>query len=695
MCAKRITVIIVNYNVKEFISDLLDSLNKAAGEIELEVFIVDNASSDGSAEFLKKNFPWVHLIENSENLGFGKANNQAISKATGDYTLLINPDTVVREDTLKVMYDHMEGNPETGAAGCKLLNPDGTFAPESRRSVPTPATALWKLTGLSTLFPNSKTFGKYHLGWMSENEKASVPVLSGSFMFFRTSVLQEIGGFDERFFMYAEDIDICYRTTNAGYRIDYVPDTSVTHYKGESTKKENLDYIVIFNKAMYQFFDKHYSSHYTSLFKAIIAVFLFVRVVIGYMGSILKKSARLIQDLLLINVILLMFMAIRMDQPLRYTIENFDYRFLVVNLLLTGAYILMSVYYDLYNRNKKSYIDTAKAVVLSFFIVVGITFFFREFAFSRWIIIMATLASLAAIGLLRLFQWNTKAETDFKKVLISGYDQHTAKLIAELKKQKRFEICGILLQPDQPWKEEINGVPVIGRINYTAKLAAYHNVDQIYYTVPALDMDTILEQMVAIHDTNIGEYIVPPSIQYAIGRSRVRFLGKVPVLEKELAYNIRWNRFLKRLTDLFISVPLLILAFPFWYPGFLINRRNRSRHTFYGENNIPFKVSLIEPYEQHRFLNRYILMWYVMIGKFSLVGAPLSHNDNGLNTNYKPGLCGVKQLAGLDSDSAEQQEIDYLQNYNIWTDLYIIFQTIRSKKSTIGRYLNRKSITAK
>jgi GT2 family glycosyltransferase len=255
-----ISVIIVNYKVKEYIANLLNSLEKASHQLTLEIFVVDNASGDNSIPYLQERFPEVTYIQNDENLGFGKANNQAIKLAKGTYTLLINPDTLVSEDTLDILFSHMQSNEDCGACGCKILNPDGTFAPESRRSVPTIWSAACKVFGLNTLFPKSKLFGKYYLSWLHEDEPSSIPVLSGSFMFWRTNVLQQLGGFDERFFMYGEDIDLCYRIQETGYHIDYVPETSIIHYKGESTKKGDLKYIRLFNKALYQFFDKQYSS---------------------------------------------------------------------------------------------------------------------------------------------------------------------------------------------------------------------------------------------------------------------------------------------------------------------------------------------------------------------------------------------------------------------------------------------------
>lgn len=697
-----ISIVVVNYNVKERVEILLRSVEKAAAyaALKVETFVVDNHSSDGSVEYLAPLFPDVHFIANTENYGFGKANNQAIKRAEGTYCLLVNPDAVLEPDTLSVMYDFMERHPRTGAAGCKLLNPDGSFAPESRRSVPTPATAFWKMTGLSSLFPRSRFFGSYHMGWLPEDEPAEVPVLSGSFMFYRREVLEEIGGFDERFFMYGEDIDICYRTTQAGYEIRYTPATSVTHHKGASTKKEHLDYHVIFNKAMYQFFEKHYSKNYTAVFRLLVATALILKIGLEFLLAMLKRSRPLFRDVALGNLVLLITMAIRVPEPFWEVFLNFDARFLVVNALFSAAFILLSVYYDLYHPNKTSYIATLKAVVLAFSAVVLITFFFRDFAFSRWIILVSTVATAALMLLHRLISWAYLQKDDVRKVLLVGYAPHTETLIQQLHKRKDTQLCGLILQHGVPWQAEAGGVPVIGRTEFTARLAAYHKAEQIYFSVPALNMDEVLEQMIGIYDTGISMFVAPPSVNYAIGRSRLRMLGPQPVIEKELAFNRSWNRFLKRSLDIFLSLPGLLVLLPLVMPLHLLRRRRYTWFSFRGSNDMPFQLGQAEPYGSlpNRLLNLGILLWFVLLGRFSLVGAPLFPRTKRKNAAYKQGLTGVEQLFDGVSEtdsSAREEELYYLQNYAIWMDISILMQTLWQRKTTIQPYLDSKDAPAR
>ena len=251
-----LSIIIVNYNVKEFLQNLIHSIEKASSNLTKEIFIIDNASDDGSVDFIKEKFPQIKLFANQKNLGFGKANNIGLKEATGKYILLINPDTIVAEDTFEKMIQFFESNKNVGLAGCKILNPDGTLQLACRRSFPGPWTSFTKVTGLSSLFPNSKIFARYNLTYLDENQTYEVDAISGSFMMMRKEVYDKVGGFDEQFFMYGEDLDLCYRIQKAGYKVFYVHTTQIIHYKGESTKRSSLDETKVFYSSMHLFVKK-------------------------------------------------------------------------------------------------------------------------------------------------------------------------------------------------------------------------------------------------------------------------------------------------------------------------------------------------------------------------------------------------------------------------------------------------------
>jgi GT2 family glycosyltransferase len=252
-----LSIIIVSYNVKKLLNECLASIANAIEKINAEVFVVDNASKDDTVAELSPRFPQFQFIENAHNTGFAKANNQALLLAKGEFILFLNPDTVVPADCFDKCIAFMNGHAEAGALGVKMINGENEFLKESKRGLPTPMTSFWKLSGIIKLFPRSRIFARYYLGHLSENETHEVEVLSGAFFWARKKVLDITGGFDERFFMYAEDIDLSWRILKAGYKNFYFSGTSIIHYKGQSTNKD-FRYVKQFYLAMSQFAKKHY-----------------------------------------------------------------------------------------------------------------------------------------------------------------------------------------------------------------------------------------------------------------------------------------------------------------------------------------------------------------------------------------------------------------------------------------------------
>ncbi len=254
----KLTIVIVNYNVKHYVEQCLLSLERALKEVDASVFVVDNHSSDGSIAYLKPHFPWVQFIESNHNLGFARANNIAIRQSESEYVLLLNPDTIVAEHTLAEAVAFMDAHPKAGAAAARMLKTDGTPARESRRGLPTPWVAFYKMTGLCNRYPNNRRFGHYYMGWLPWDTPSQIEVVSGAFCLLRRKALDEVGLLDEDFFMYGEDIDLSYRILKGGYENWYMP-LSILHYKGESTQKSSFRYVHVFYDAMLIFFRKHYA----------------------------------------------------------------------------------------------------------------------------------------------------------------------------------------------------------------------------------------------------------------------------------------------------------------------------------------------------------------------------------------------------------------------------------------------------
>ena len=281
--AMKLSVIIVNYKVKYFLEQCLTSVLKAAKGLAVEVLVVDNASGDGSVEYIAERFPSIALIASEENLGFARANNLAIKRSSGEYVLLLNPDTIVPENCFSEYIAFMDAHPNAGGCGAYMLHADGSFALESRRGLPTPFVALCKMSGLSSLLPKSRTFGRYYMRYLDENEINPIEIMSGAFMFLRRSALDKAGLLDEDFFMYGEDIDLSYRILKSGFCNYFLP-LRMLHYKGESTVKSSYRYVHTFYQAMQLFFNKHYS-HYSLLLSLPINVAIWVRAMLAYVGN--------------------------------------------------------------------------------------------------------------------------------------------------------------------------------------------------------------------------------------------------------------------------------------------------------------------------------------------------------------------------------------------------------------------------
>jgi GT2 family glycosyltransferase len=294
----KLSIIIVNYNVRHFLEHALSSVLVALQRIQGEIIVVDNSSVDDSCIMVKSLFPQVKLIESSVNLGFSKANNLALAEAKGEYILFLNPDTVVSEDCFQKCCKFMDEHPDAGALGVKMIDGSGKILPESKRGFPTTWVSFCKVTGLNQLFPKSKFFNGYYMGQLDYASDHRVDILTGAFFFTRKSILNQIGGFDEAFFMYGEDIDLSHRIILAGYQNYYLADTSIIHYKGESTKKSNLNYYHSFYQAMLIFSKKYFKSDGLNVFLFFIRCGILLKGILSWMRNLLLTLSMPIFDAL-------------------------------------------------------------------------------------------------------------------------------------------------------------------------------------------------------------------------------------------------------------------------------------------------------------------------------------------------------------------------------------------------------------
>ena len=285
-----LSIIIVNYNVKYFLEQCLHSILKAIKNIGAEIIVIDNNSTDGSREYLEPKFPQVIFKWSKINAGFATANNSALKNASGRHILFLNPDTIVPEDCFEKCLGFFRTTENCGALGVRMIDGSGFFLKESKRGLPSPLAAFYKMAGIAKIFPSSKLFSKYYAGNLPENEINAVEVLAGAFMMIDKKALELVKGFDESFFMYGEDIDLSYRIMKEGFKNYYFPDTTIIHFKGESTRKETALYIHRFYDAMYLFVSKHYAKRKVTTLSMFAAISL--SKYLSFLKLFLKKSIK-------------------------------------------------------------------------------------------------------------------------------------------------------------------------------------------------------------------------------------------------------------------------------------------------------------------------------------------------------------------------------------------------------------------
>lgn len=393
----------------------LCSVIKACKNIAAEVIVVDNNSQDNSKELLQPRFSQVNFIWNSVNVGFAKANNQALALAKGKYILFLNPDTIVPEDCFENNIRFFELYPDAGGTGIRMIDGAGDFLKESKRSFPSPLTSLYKLSGLTKLFPHSKTFGRYHLGYLPENENHQVDVLAGAYMMIPKEVLDKTGGFDETFFMYGEDIDLSYRiqntacaATGGSYKNYYFSESTIIHFKGESTKKGSLNYIKLFYSAMSLFVKKHYSGSRAGIFNFLIQTGIFLRAVLSIIGKVIKLIGLPLIDA---AIIFMSFWCIKYlwNTFVRQDVNYSPNMLIIAFPIFTVIFLIASYYSGLYDKGyKQSQLNRsttmAALVLLSCYgllpesirfsrgiLVFGIAMAFTIMSIMRWLLMQTNL----------------------------------------------------------------------------------------------------------------------------------------------------------------------------------------------------------------------------------------------------------------------------------------------------------------
>ncbi len=570
----KLSVIIVNYNVEAFLEQCLRSVIKALERTNGEVIVVDNASVDGSVEMVRKEFPAVHLIANQENLGFSKANDQAIEVAKGEYVLLLNPDTVVEEDSFEKVIAFMDEHPDAGGVGVKMLDGKGRFLPESKRALPTPEVAFYKIFGLSALFPRSKRFGKYHLGYLDEDEVHEIEVLSGAFMFLRRSALDEVGYLDTSFFMYGEDIDLSYRLIQGGYRNYYFPHTRIIHYKGESTKKSSINYVIVFYKAMLIFADKHFSQKNRWLFRSLIRFAIYFRAFL----AILSRGFRRIALPLLDGAFI--FGGAYLIQEGYEAFKGIEYPEPVVIIALASyslIWMLAVLFSGGYDRPIRKRRVVRGLLWGTLIILIAYSLLPEGVRFSRGITLLSALwAGVVLLGLRKAFSFfgiegYGQGVDDARRVAVVGTAEEGER-IGDLLERSRQELkmVGIIsLDPAQGAEKERS---VLGNVERLSELIDVHGIHELIFAARDVPAQRMIDIMAHV-DQKVEHKVAPPESLYVIGTSSVDRSGDFHMLDVN-SISRPENRRNKRVLDLLLAF-IIFLVSPLLFP------LQRSKESFY------------------------------------------------------------------------------------------------------------------
>ncbi|MFZ5515658.1 MAG: glycosyltransferase [Candidatus Zhuqueibacterota bacterium] len=682
-----LSIIIVSYNVKEFLEQAIVSIVKSSQSIQYEIFVVDNASSDGSAELIRKKFPSIHLITNSDNKGFAAANNQALKLARGKYILLINPDTIVQEDTVRIIRNFIEAHPECGMVGCKILNPDGSLQLACRRSFPTPWVGFTKIIGLSKLFPQSRWFGRYNLTYLDPDETYEVEAISGSFMFFRRSVLEDVGYLDESFFMYGEDLDWCFRIQQAGWKIYYVPDTRIIHFKGESSKKSNIDLILQFYRAMKLFVEKHYHNRYFHVPQWLLVAGISLRASLTFLKRFLLWMLPGLIDGVLLSLGMMAAIFIRF-----YNFEHLR-AYLPVMTVYTVIWLVCLWIAGSYSRKRYSSLRAVYGVAIGLLFNTSLTFFFNQYAFSRAVVliagalVMALLAgwrfALKIVSRFHVLPFQDAFRQSFlgRGALIVAPVASGQRIAAKLRERLEagYDVYGIVTPEEIDDVDDENGnrVPVLGQLTHLEEIVRQSRVREIIFSTEKIAYDRILEIIARTKNRNLNFKLVPSSMDVVIGKASIEYIGDLPLMDIEYNLNRPINIFVKRSFDVCLSLISIGLLSPVFVYLLLVKRvkvidcssRFRLRE-FSGVNLTPFRSRL--PY-----------LWSILRGDVSFVGSDIAgvqeSEEGGRFLQLKPGLFGLAQLnaARIGSDSErERYDLYYLKNYSLILDIEIIIKSV-------------------
>jgi GT2 family glycosyltransferase len=676
----KVSVIIVSYNVKEYLDHAIDSLIRTS-EDSLEIVVVDNNSFDGTVAHIMNLYPDVIVIDNEDNVGFGKAVNQASKVAHGDYYLILNPDTVVQENTISTFVNYLEKNKNVGMVGPKILNSDGTLQAACKRSFPTLRVAIPKLLGFDKLFPKSEWAGKYNLTYLDPDQTCAVDAISGSCMFIRKELFYELDGFDEQFFMFGEDLDICYRIWQTSYEVHYLPETQIVHYQGESVKSAPFDSINAFYNAMILFAEKHYSVSQGFLTKWAIRSGIAIRKFITQLGELRSQLLSLFFDAVVVTVAFLVAIPFRFDH-----FEPIVMSGGLVPVVYILFWIVVGSLFQLYSRYILSYTRAILSSLTGFFLAVAFTYFFKQFAFSRLVIILATVIItifipgwrvlvhyLMSRGFLRPIK--EKHNILFtRKTLIIGSDGEGTRIANHILKRFDTGLDVVGFADTHPRHDELP-LPFLGSISDLKGIVKTHAIREFIFSNTAFSNEEILNIMDTTKEMRLTYRMVPRHQDILLGKASIEEIGEYSFVNIEYTLFNRLHAITKRLFDTFISSALLILFSPIILLRCIGSLPKKVE--FWGQDNSRFYGRIFN--SNYGFIHDLPLLWSIVTGKMSLVGSsliPTEENDPKLLC--MPGLTGLERLRNVKFTEQDRRLLDhyYVQNQSLSFDIEIIVKTV-------------------
>jgi GT2 family glycosyltransferase len=654
----KLTIVIVNYNVRYFLEQCLLSVDKAVVGIDAEIYVVDNNSVDGSADLVREKFPHVKLIANKENTGFSKANNQAMRLALGEYILLLNPDTVVEEDTFHKVIQFMDAHPDAGGLGVKMVDGKGRFLPESKRGLPTPETAFYKIFGISAIFPGSSRFNRYYLGHLGNDEVHEIEILSGAFMFLRRHALDKVGLLDEAFFMYGEDIDLSWRIIKGGWKNYYYPLTRIIHYKGESTKRGSLNYVFVFYNAMVIFARKHFSERNAKLFSFFIHFAIWLRAGVAVAMRFARRAWLPLLDVALTGAGLFVVKNYYADS------QNKIYDPQLVTFAFSGyilVWVIMSWLGGSYDKPVKPQKIFKPILLGSAIILMVYSLLPEDLRFSRALILLGTLIVLFVFFFDRIL-YNLLISGE------SGLASRRARRCAVVGKLDEIDRVNSILRAGQSEPGYIVPVSVnvdsagyvgyVGNISQLDEIVRVHDLDQVVFCARDLTSIEIISTMGQISGNDVEFKIAPPESLYIIGSNSIETSGDMFMLDVN-SVSLQRNRRNKRLFDILVTIILLIVS--------------------------PLMWIVVEDYgEFFRNLIR------VLSGKSSWVGfARKSQQDSGLPKLRHGVLHPLSHLPASShtSDNIQKLNIVYAKDYRISRDLMLMLRARKFLGNIPGKVL--------